>query len=1685
MKTLVLLFTLVLSAQTTVPIVGPDNLFAARTLRGHPRVFLDGTWSGTGGVGCPSTVGTAGYWSCRLKDPDGSGSGKSTYYDSYAAVAMRTRIGSVSPTQLKVWDADSVMFMGLMSYMCNQCTVPWDGAKSWGQAVKDILLNIDSIAYNNPDYPMVGLAIPGGGGGSAQSDYAAAAPLYFGMAYSATRDLWSTNERARFSALMLNGMPDEPCEPRWKVSGPLSGDLTINARTLTLTVETWPASVVAGATLYVASRARLALGNGIEWHPVKVVSVTDSHTIVGDYLFDFTTGGAYAIVQDFDATKHCGLLHFLSQRNDRPHYVYSFLSDSLAPLGPTERVYSLAQTSPCATGMALCTYSWVPGDVREQTIRLSTTVKPKRYLYVDGVTSEDYPDPTSSAPWWMLIWHDNQFDWNTGVELLRVTGRTATAGGDIYTVQRGEYSYPLDIPDHAGRAYGNVVIFTKGMKYANYEYGLDNRQLWGSLGLTGMGIALADDDPKTITYQGQTVTRAAALASLAGSYFKAQTYDSARDEFTLFTTGALTYGNGRTMVGSHHQAFVLSNSFDNLDFADYAHQGAQSFIVGQSEFHPWWHAPWDLRHGMRWGQTPTASGVSYGQDVAPLSLAQIGGCTNTWMMYPGSEAAKKCYYDLKTYWSDGTTSAWDAWFPSGGPAIQGYWSENMPILAMLLSNYPNGWSTTNITTGASSKIWASGVTGVTDSITGTKKGQKMFSSKTDWTSGATGLWGSFPDSVSDKFPYVYGNEPQSGWSLGKNGWLLQSEMGYVYPEIDVAVEQGEAYLAQNSVAFVGGNLLSPTNAYPLFDKSSTTPIVRKALSGTSRVTHFHAMADLKNDFMLGHGSGIYGNDVTRMFRHWAHFKAGKEFIITYSDVATGAHTPSGQQPVEILHYSNNGETPYYLPNTDRASSQFIAEGTSALDSSVTLMRSNTGTAGKANGLGGSEVITRWLTPTAGADPWVTDLSVKQSMRGSENEFTLGYDCSASYPCRASFGGNQYSYTTPVKFTVAGQSISCCTLQYVRVYIDTDGAAKIRKDSTVTITFTSGSVPVSDGDWPAGVIKLASLWTDWGGSPRGGTCPGGSTPGWYGGSDMGGPPGCSGYYEAAFPSSTRGTARQLMISPGTTTSAEIIAVHRPTSTLGETMPSIQAVSGGSNYEGVAVMDSSDPAIAMFPRDNYVGTGVSFTAPASAAAYRVMVAGLQGGATYTVNGSGSYLVPTGEETLYLTDVAAGAVAVAQSGTSAPLAIATPACATAQTNVAYSCSMEVSGGVTPYASCSMHSGTLPTGLSVALVGSSCVISGTPTGTTATGLSVRATDASAATVDSSSFTLTVSSGTPPLTWVTSSLPGGTVSMAYLQTVSCTNGAGAITYNHTSGSLPTGLSLSSSGAITGTPSAAGAYSFTLTCTDGSSSPSQNLSISISPEAASLVITASPASATWGTAASHASAVTATGGTDPYTYTASGLPDGLSLASNGTLSGTSYAQPGVYTATATATDSAAASVQSQWAITVAPASAGTLSLHSVGVGNTAALLYLGRTGQARGAACRIYVSRGGSVVATASPSLSYAAGIIPIYGLTQGMQYDAQAVCGGHSSPPISITTATLSATRTVRLRFGAVSGAASISVAWTQDGITQTAATGACSGSCSALLTAARGSLVAYTVSYKSAGGSTIASATNNLIVP
>jgi hypothetical protein len=126
---------------------------------------------------------------------------------------------------------------------------------------------------------------------------------------------------------------------------------------------------------------------------------------------------------------------------------------------------------------------------------------------------------------------------------------------------------------------------------------------------------------------------------------------------------------------------------------------------------------------------------------------------------------------------------------------------------------------------------------------------------------------------------------------------------------------------------------------------------------------------------------------------------------------------------------------------------------------------------------------------------------------------------------------------------------------------------------------------------------------------------------------------------------------------------------------------------------------------------------------------------------------------------------------------------------------------------------SGALPPLLTL---GSSGTISGTPTTPGAWSFTVSVSDATLHFV-SQTYTLDITLGPLTITSPATLSPGAVVGAVYSETLAASGGAPPYTWQVVSGTWPAGLSISSSGVISGTPSAAGTYVFSAQVTDSAS----------------------------------------------------------------------------------------------------------------------------------------------------------------------------------------------------------------------------------------------------------------------------
>ncbi|HEY6064849.1 MAG TPA: choice-of-anchor L domain-containing protein, partial [Thermoanaerobaculia bacterium] len=245
-------------------------------------------------------------------------------------------------------------------------------------------------------------------------------------------------------------------------------------------------------------------------------------------------------------------------------------------------------------------------------------------------------------------------------------------------------------------------------------------------------------------------------------------------------------------------------------------------------------------------------------------------------------------------------------------------------------------------------------------------------------------------------------------------------------------------------------------------------------------------------------------------------------------------------------------------------------------------------------------------------------------------------------------------------------------------------------------------------------------------------------------------------------------------------------------------------------------------------------------------------------------------------------------------------------------YNQTITASGGSAPY-SFFISDGTLPPGLMLSSTG---VISGTPTAGGSYSFTVRVFDANECS-GSRSYTLSITGGCGALAISPSVLFEGFVGVAYNRTLHGVGGFAPYTFSVTSGALPPGLSLSSSGVISGTPTAAGSFTFRIRVADSSGcSASQNYTVTISCPPVVLSPATLPSASQ---NVPYVQTITAIGGGGPYTFSAGpGLPAGLTLLSSGAFSG-APSQSGTFSFTVTASDRGGCSVSQNFSLSVCAA----------------------------------------------------------------------------------------------------------------------------------------------------------------------
>jgi hypothetical protein len=348
----------------------------------------------------------------------------------------------------------------------------------------------------------------------------------------------------------------------------------------------------------------------------------------------------------------------------------------------------------------------------------------------------------------------------------------------------------------------------------------------------------------------------------------------------------------------------------------------------------------------------------------------------------------------------------------------------------------------------------------------------------------------------------------------------------------------------------------------------------------------------------------------------------------------------------------------------------------------------------------------------------------------------------------------------------------------------------------------------------------------------------------------------------------------------------------------------------------------------------GSGYTWTVTAGA-----LPAGLSLGAvTGTISGQPTTAGP-GSFTIQVTDSASATASQAFTITIDPaLAITTSSpLPTGTVGVNYTATLAASGGSGTYTTWAVTAGALPGGLS--LGAATGAITGQPTTAGPANFTIQVTDTASATA-SKAFTMTIDPTL--LISTTSPLPTSTVMVAYSQTFAASGGAGGYSWSATG--LPSWLSLSTAGLLTGTPP--------LTATDATFTVKVTDSIGATASAAfalpvTLAITTASRLPSSTVTVAYSETFAAVGGAGGYSWSATGLPTWLSLSTAGVLTGTPPLTASDATFTVKVTDSSGITASAAFSlpVTLTVTTTSPLPTGQLGVSYSLTLTAVGGTGR--------------------------------------------------------------------------------------------------------------------------------------------
>jgi hypothetical protein len=258
--------------------------------------------------------------------------------------------------------------------------------------------------------------------------------------------------------------------------------------------------------------------------------------------------------------------------------------------------------------------------------------------------------------------------------------------------------------------------------------------------------------------------------------------------------------------------------------------------------------------------------------------------------------------------------------------------------------------------------------------------------------------------------------------------------------------------------------------------------------------------------------------------------------------------------------------------------------------------------------------------------------------------------------------------------------------------------------------------------------------------------------------------------------------------------------------------------------------------------FVRVGTSWSQQAEILSSRPQVDAFYGGAVDVLGDTAVVGAPSEDGAFN----ASGAVYVYRlSPIGCALGISPPSLPSGLRGLPYSQTITTTGGVPPYTT-SVSRGSLPPGITLSAAG---ILSGTPITAGYFGFTVLSQDGGGC-ANEQAYVLRVDCVAPLLVGPPT-LPDGGLHGFYSQTITATGGAWPYTFDVTAGSLPTGLSLSPAGTLSGVPIGTGAFSFTVRATDAAQcegSRAYTMAITCTPSACqgawTLVSTTGPSGRT-------------------------------------------------------------------------------------------------------------------------------------------------------------------------------------------------------------------------------------------------